>query len=255
VGNPRPGAAVGVLLEGMSWESQWLGNTNEAGEFAFSVFGGAKYVTARFVGYADARMFPRADRISSSKLVLNLRNASPIRGVVRNEADMPVIGADVYVGLPEREWVRGEDGRHVLVATAPRHCLTDADGGFEFPDAAESGDRELVVKAEGYGAARFSLGLDEPRPNIVTLRVEQFATGEVRDASGLPVSGALVRWGEPNSFAFGEASTDSHGRFRLGGWSDELELTLLVTRPGYLRWQGRISTRVEPRIVLVPIGR
>jgi hypothetical protein len=226
-GAPAPGARIQVLVSGIDRAVSTSFEAAHDGSFDLEgLRPGALSLTASLTGYASSQpeAFDVPPGSAQEGLVLRLRDAGRIEGLLTTSAGAPVAGRDVFAARLPSGFAIGLGGSQA----------TDAGGRFAFPDLAPglyaisatllpaecgrtdapSEVREHVELSAG-ATATVHLGGIPPRPIEVW--------GEVR-AGGRPLSGAIVE---------AMPEDDPALSFRVQACSGEDGVyTLEVPRPG-----------------------
>lgn len=186
--NANPLAAMTGMVRG----ADASGTTDDAGRFALDgLQEGPWSLTAKAEGHLDAT----ADDVpqGATDVVLQLRAAAAIRGIVRDVDGQPVAGA----------WVHRKGGRRAgggnpwlaMLSGDPR-VLTAADGTFELPEL-EAGRYTLYARRQGYAdseSVKLQVAAGESLAEIeLVLRPGESLVGRVIEkGSGNAVPGAIV---------------------------------------------------------------
>lgn len=212
-------------------------------------------------------------------LTVRVRRAPELRGVVRDEAGLPV-GGVVVRAWPDATWIAttarlrstttSADGRFRLTGLADLRSEIEC-GDFEFavlprsfdglagPESLPPGGPARIAASRG-GAGRFTVASGGP-PGVELAVIVRRATpciGQVVDESGLPVVGAEVvavdawesRRGRPAPMRTPppSARTDSNGEFRLPIASASESALIRITAPGRPRIEVAAALGFEPGV-------
>lgn len=255
----------------------WRSRTSHRG--AFRVAGlpvGISYqLTFTAEGFAPQTLAvePLEARESRSGLEVVLKPGRLAVGLVVDENDVPVAGAEVRLKAPPPTndlmaamWMsRQTEDEH----NDPPH-FTDAEGRFEIADLAV-GSYDLEVRATGFAPAKIpGVRVPEDQEGVdfgtVGLIPGASIEGRVTDPDGAAVDGAEVKvdLGQEGfmvvspSGPLGQAKTDAEGRFIVVDLLPNQQVTLAVTKRGY--GSESVSDLRPPideplAIVLRPAGR
>ncbi|MDY7095368.1 MAG: carboxypeptidase regulatory-like domain-containing protein [Acidobacteriota bacterium] len=173
-----------------------------------------------------------------------LTPGASLRGVVLDEEEEPVAGAEVHAIGEELAFPATRAGSQILGLDRRRpDAVTDDEGRFAVDDLPAGDRRSLWVRAAGF-LPRSAEGVEAPNdePVVVVLRRAASVRGIVRDEDGAPVAGAAValRWqrmgsdGQPVRSAEGRRTeTDDEGRFFFDT-APERRARLSVEAAGYV---------------------
>ncbi len=213
--------------------------------------------TARFTTLAPGQWLVHGDRGGRASVEVSAHGETVceleiprgilVRGHVRDEAQLPIAGARVWLS---RSSIQGG----VVAHTGP-------DGAFALRDVAP--EREVSALAEGFAPSRCRVVVGKPGEavdvELVLVRSEALLSGTVVDRLGRGVAGALVcvgariqwlgaakgardpnerraRWSQPPLL---EVRTDPAGRFRVAGVALANEpLAAAVSAEGFAPWTG-----------------
>lgn len=235
-GAPAPHAILrAVLHDGYDAECPVLSEaelrTDASGNFSWNLSppGRAVFVT---LSSPESRAYEGDQRLVLSRdlppqdlKVTVRRYGALVRGSVRNEADEPISGAEVFGG---REPV-----------------TTDESGAFELMGV--QGWKHISVHAQAAGYAQATIGLD-PEPDRASqadfVLTHEFALrGQVTDEKGSPVEGASINAGRIYRTP---VLTAADGSYFLGHLSPrEMDHFVTVTKKGYCMASERVA--VESR--------
>lgn len=176
--------------------------TDGGGEATFSLAEG-RYECRTSLG-ASATVTLRAG--VAERLELTLPSSPAVRGVVVDDRDQPVAGAEVLVlGL-------------TAVGTARTSARTAADGAFELPGIGAG--RQIAARHEDFApSAPQRVELADAAAPTVTIRLSRdrgFVAGTVTTADGSPLADAVVWFGPATVGAFPAmvTRTDGNGYYR-----------------------------------------
>ena len=121
-----------------------------------------------------------------------------IRGRVRTKEGHPIAGAQVYTPA----------------VADPGDTRTETDGTFVMAGV-RAGTQRIEVAANGYASANQSAEPDV-KPLDIVMEPEAGVSGVLVDASGKPVSGAVIEARRPDNRSRTSKLTESDGRFKIG---------------------------------------
>jgi protocatechuate 3,4-dioxygenase beta subunit len=239
--------ASGVPIEGAT------GRLVRGGENSFQVFrwtlGGAAFRTGRDGSFKAMRVPPGNGQVltvqhpdyetrtiggvslaigATSRLNIVLRRGLSLRGVVKDERDLPIAGAEVQLIRDYRFQSRGAQFAFVGGPGGPARRETAPDGRFEFKGVT-TGDYRMTVSKKGWGREQIaSLRVTDgkvPDPLEIVLRPGATINGYVREKSGSGAAGYRVfarLTGTATSMGLfgapgGEEVTGSDGSFVIEG--------------------------------------
>ena len=231
-GAPAPHAILrAVLHDGYDAECPVLSEaelrTDASGNFSWNLAppGRAVFVTLSSpesrAYEGDQRLVLARDLPPQDLKVTVRRYGALVRGTVRNEANEPISGAEVFGG---RETV-----------------TTDESGAFELLGVL--GWKHILVHAQAAGYAQATIDL-EPEPDLAAqadfMLTHEFAIrGQVTDEQGLPVEGASV---SADRIYPTPVLTAADGSYYLGHLSPrEMEHFVRVRKQGYCMTSERVS--------------
>jgi hypothetical protein len=190
----------------------------------------------RETAFSDAR--GEATLAGARGLPLHIEVSAPGHAPKRTTLDVAQAEVEVTLGLAATVTgvVRASHGDVIADAeivlymdAAVRHLRTDAQGTFTAADLAP-GPARVLVRANGYATTERTFTIHESdRPSsigTIDLASEGIVTGEVLGPRGDPVPGARVARDRVPVFLAASntpadvATTDSRGRFRLGGLAE-----------------------------------
>jgi len=220
--------------------------TNENGIAERELVPGDYLFHATKQGFVDTTAQATIEADQTEAVRIEMRRAPErIRGVVIDEVDDPVFGADVLAARGEEivDGTSDANGNFVLEVDSGTWALTAEKQGYE-----PAGPETVTVAAGTY------LELDEPltlvgNPGVVT--------GNVINHGGGPVAGATVRAEGDNGAS--AVTTGATGRFALelaqGRWSVRAEKSgFQASDPREVVVSPGGSVEIEPAIVLEPIA-
>lgn len=197
-GQPVANASVDLLEGGDGNRSERV-SSDEHGEFTFEgIARGDYFITARSSELATGPGVEVAiDGTTPARTVVYAVRGAEVTGIVVDEHDRPIAGADVRVGWRTTE--SATDGTFVMRGL-------------------EAGELEIGARSPTHGA-RTSVHHIEARGQLRVRLVLDASTiaGVVVDPAGRPVEGASVFARSSDPHGFGLAETDASGRFDLGG--------------------------------------
>jgi hypothetical protein len=206
--------------------------TNNAGVFDRDLVPGRYLFHASRADYADTTVVATVFENQTTDVVIQMRRApARVRGFVRDDAGLPVFGADVSAWSGDAEAAATTDARgsFVLDVTTGHWSMAAAKTGYAPSDTAG-----VVLSAGQY------LELEEP---LVLTGTPGFASGNVVNVDGNPIVAATVRASSPVGSVV--ATTGATGHFRLelapGPWS------IIAEKSGF--------QPSEERVVVVPPGQ
>ncbi len=182
-----------------------------------------------------------------TRATLTVPRGVDVAGVVQDPQGEPVPGAIVLLGYAE--------GSHPV-------AVTDGAGRFSLRSAPSH--LYVSARAPGYWFAIWPQVKHLIDPQRVVLKLRSGGgtlKGAVRDVTGQPISGAVVRTGRtpmPISVKIrgelpAETTTDAYGQFAIDGSLDSMYGVLVfVSAPGFAVWRGdqRLSRGLEEHLVI-----
>ena len=136
------------------------------------------------------------------------------------------------------------------MSTTNRETMSQAD--FDVVALGPAEERSMLVSHEGRKlgkVVRVHAGDDKAGPMIVTLEPLATIAGQVEDARGNPVSGAVVRttlWpSATNNPALPQVATSPDGRFQVRDVPPGSDYLLMIDSRGFST-TGRATAAVEP---------
>lgn len=186
--------------------------------------------------------------LSSLSPALNARESAPadparqITGRVVDEGGQPVAGASVRTAVPGP------------FADPPSETRTDVEGRFALDVPFPRLRYALEILGPGHHSCRSS-GVSGGEPILATLKPRKSAsthdlTGTVRNgATGAPVAGARVVF-PPHEAPGREIRTDTAGRFRIPGVSDDVSQAVVFARSDSLVSPYRMLFRKDRDVTL-----
>ncbi len=186
-GNPASGAEVTVVGSGV-WPPRAV-EADATGHVTFADIPPGVYEVhaRRGAEAATARRGIEVEVGRSAYISLRLQQGSRLAGVVTDDADIPIEGAEV---------VLTETG----IALVPRVARTDATGAFRF-EGVLPGTYWVRADAAGHVSAQAAIRPeDAAEPLVLKLPRAATITGVVYDQRDRPVAGVTVHWlGEPEA--------------------------------------------------------
>ena len=218
-----PVAGATVLVSGTPGHAT---SSDQAGAFELNALPIRSEVRlwATAYGYASAQVNAGpTGQARPTDVIIGLKPAAPLFGLVRDASGQPVAGAGLSARLADDQMAIARSSFRALQATSAY------DGSFRFPDALYGSPYQITVRAHGFASAAVDVPPLAPdvaaEPVWIVLTRGRQTRGRVVDANDNPVSGAQVnlRWptkGERVRFfdrfnATKPTLTDERGEFRF----------------------------------------
>ena len=214
-GNPVSGAEVWLSETARSTRGEVVTQTDAAGNFTTDFLGEGRFVAARAAGLGvslPTAVMPDAEAPARVRLVLD-GEAAHVTGEVVDQQGRPVVGATVVIGefleLGRAALARARYGAPPLpqIIPPPVRVQTDRTGCF-VATACATGKVPVMAWAAGFGLWQelTTISVDIENRVHVVLAAEALVSGQVRDAEGRGVAGAVVtanpRTGHPPTAAW-----------------------------------------------------
>jgi len=182
------------------------------------------YVSDASIG---TRPVPPDAQLLDQTAELIVKRGVSVSGTVRNEAGTPFPGVRVI-----------RNGKSIQESHPREATVSDANGQFTVQHVDDTRTSELLFLTPAYAPETVTLNKDNlAMPLAVTLDVGAPLQGDVRDATGIPVEGAVIRissWHSAERHALpDETRTYGEGKFTLPRMPIHGEITISIGKYGF----------------------
>jgi RNA polymerase sigma-70 factor (ECF subfamily) len=219
--------------------------SSDTGHFEVRAVGLDQWIGARGRGFAPSELRQiRGGHGDRREIDLVLAHKGEIaRGLVVDERDSPIAGAQVLIGEEQPRTVRAEDGSSTPSAP-PQRARTDGAGRFELTST-PLGLQPVQVRAKGRSPYLGELEILEGVESeiVVTLVPAPRVVGHVHGPDGSPLASTWIFSGDTDRFASSSTWSRTDGSFEL----DELRLgaqTLIARHEEH--GEARLEVRLGP---------
>ena len=253
----KPVAGARVTFHGASdWSQQADArldgvDTDARGAFKFAALpAGSFRFAAAHPDYArgSSALITLDGKNEQRDVTITLPAGAVVRGIVIDQAKIPISGARVRIGISSR---RG------MIFEPPRQAYSDAKGAFELKGL---GRRELQAVAIHETGASQTVDVDTTRGDVNDVKLVLDVTGTIAgivvDPHGTPIEGVQVSAG-PN---FRQQGMADMSQFRLRGFPQELtdsggHFTLVgLAKGSYMIYASRSQVSSRARFMANPDG-